>query len=65
MKITDKKTNKVRYCKNNTKYFYCKKHQLISYNDEYGTCCFCGDKCNPASQSCGHCIRRVMTSFIL
>ena len=24
---------------------------------EYGICCFCGDGCNPASQSCGQCAR--------
>ncbi|XWV26071.1 hypothetical protein QJ857_gp1009 [Tupanvirus soda lake] len=24
---------------------------------EYGTCCFCGEGCNPASQACGRCIR--------
>ena len=23
----------------------------------YGTCCFCGDDCNPLSQACGACIR--------
>ena len=24
-----------------------------------GICCFCGDECNPASQSCGVCPRRM------
>ena len=24
-----------------------------------GTCCFCGEECNPSSQSCGICIRNV------
>ena len=26
---------------------------------EEGTCCFCGDACNPMSQSCGYCARRL------
>jgi len=25
---------------------------------EVNTCCFCGDECNPNSQSCGSCARR-------
>jgi len=27
------------------------------YFEEMGTCCFCGDYCNPCSQSCGSCSR--------
>jgi hypothetical protein len=30
------------------------------YEDkERGTCCFCGDDCNPYSQSCGYCSRQL------
>jgi hypothetical protein len=28
-----------------------------SYSMDIGTCCFCGDECNPCSQSCGSCTR--------
>lgn len=27
---------------------------------EMGKCCFCGEECNPASQSCGRCIREII-----
>jgi len=27
------------------------------FEEEPGTCCFCGDYCNPCSQSCGSCNR--------
>ena len=23
----------------------------------FGICCYCGENCNPCSQSCGHCMR--------
>ena len=26
---------------------------------DYGVCCFCGELCNPASQSCGICARKL------
>lgn len=26
---------------------------------EYGVCCFCEGPCNPASQACGRCVRRL------
>lgn len=25
--------------------------------DPVGQCCFCGERCNPCSQACGHCAR--------
>lgn len=28
-----------------------------SYNYGEGKCCFCGNECNPHSQSCGICMR--------
>ncbi len=33
----------------------------VTYVEDWkeGTCCFCGDECNPASQSCGACTRRL------
>ena len=55
MLICDKK----RTCKNKTKYYFCKKHQIESFNDEYSICCLCGEKCNPSSQSCGRCARSI------
>ena len=38
------------------------KHQVIYddqvlFEEDYGICCFCNDKCNPCSQSCGRCSR--------
>ena len=27
--------------------------------EELGTCCFCGEYCNPCAQSCGACIRNL------
>ena len=32
--------------------------------DEYGTCCLCGDYCNPMSQSCGRCARDLTMTAI-
>lgn len=32
--------------------------------EEYGTCCFCNEYCNPLSQSCGRCSRNI-TGFEL
>lgn len=26
---------------------------------QYGTCCFCEEPCNPCSQACGRCMRRM------
>lgn len=26
---------------------------------EFGTCCFCNGNCNPASQACGRCSRKL------
>ena len=34
------------------------------YEMDIGTCCFCGDECNPCSQSCGRCARS-LTGFSL
>lgn len=35
-----------------------KKEENTQYNElEVGQCCFCGDECNPLSQSCGTCAR--------
>ncbi len=31
--------------------------EMDEYLEEMGTCCFCGDYCNPCSQSCGSCVR--------
>lgn len=31
----------------------------INNESEYGTCCFCGEYCNPCSQSCGRCARQM------
>jgi len=33
-------------------------------NEEIGICCFCGEGCNPSSQSCGRCAR-TLTGFSL
>jgi hypothetical protein len=29
------------------------------YSQETGNCCYCGDECNPCSQSCGMCTRSI------
>ena len=56
---------KMRKCKNKTEFHFCKKHQIALLNDEYGLCCFCGNRCNPCSQSCGRCARSVsMNGFV-
>jgi hypothetical protein len=72
-KISDSKPHR---CKNHIhKNFYCKIHYDIINNvnlvdnktdttDEYGTCCFCGDYCNPCSQSCGRCAREITMQAI-
>lgn len=31
---------------------------------EYGECCFCGEPCNPCSQSCGRCAREITMESI-
>lgn len=36
----------------------------MSQNGDIGICCFCGDECNPCSQSCGRC-SRTLTGFSL
>lgn len=35
----------------------CKMCTATSF--EPGTCCFCGNECNPASQACGACPRNL------
>lgn len=35
-----------------------------SYDMDIGICCFCGDECNPCSQSCGSC-SRIISGFTL
>ncbi|XWV24823.1 putative ORFan [Tupanvirus deep ocean] len=33
-------------------------NQSQTFNQpEYGSCCFCGEGCNPSSQACGRCVR--------
>jgi Barwin family. len=32
-------------------------NQVMKQVNDYGICCFCGEPCNPCSQSCGHCLR--------
>lgn len=34
----------------------------MSEDDTWGSCCFCGDRCNPMSQSCGTCFRQIHTT---
>jgi len=31
----------------------------IEFDYEVGTCCFCGEECNLASQSCGRCSHKI------
>jgi hypothetical protein len=63
--ITDKITKRKRNCKNKSQYYYCKLHQTpyisaeIAETELLGTCCFCGYDCNPCSQACGSCIRKL------
>ncbi len=57
------KTGRKRRCKHrkhNKRYNhrYCKQHlDMLQNNLEIGLCCFCGEECNPCSQSCGTCAR--------
>lgn len=57
--VIDRDTKKERKCKRSRyeKSLHCKQHQNVFINFEIGTCCFCGDSCNPCSQSCGGCAR--------
>jgi hypothetical protein len=68
--VYDKNTKRTRKCKHKTNNKYCKQHlknqfkmknnySEDSLEQEYGECCFCGDYCNPLSQSCGGCSRTV------
>jgi len=72
--VKDKVTKKRRLCRKNSVngLSYCSIHnqmesidshsQKDNYEDfmsEFGKCCFCGDDCNPLSQSCGRCARVV------
>ena len=36
---------------------------VVENPSEYGTCCFCGDLCNPCSQACGRCVRNGYYSY--
>lgn len=56
--IYDKKTKTYKKCKEKTNSTYCKTHQMI-IDDGFGICCFCGEGCNPMSQSCGICARKL------
>lgn len=58
--------NKKRRCKRNAIMFgKCMQHNKNTINkdsnkqitDDYAVCCFCGEHCNPCSQSCGICAR--------
>ena len=61
--VIDKCTGNKRLCKHNTNNMsqYCNTHyNLYQNNKDYATycvCCFCGEQCNPCSQSCGICAR--------
>lgn len=48
--------NNGRRCLRMVKYRpYCFQHKFKLI---VGTCCFCGDACNPCSQACGRCMRK-------
>lgn len=61
--LIDKITKRKRHCRKFSPYYYCKSHeQDITVIDEdyfHSYCCFCGDECNPCSQACGRCIRKI------
>lgn len=50
---------KMRRCHKRTKkgIKFCYIHKLTFRFPDIGTCCFCGDACNPCSQACGRCVR--------
>lgn len=36
----------------------------INHEPEYSICCFCGEHCNPCSQSCGRCAREMTMKML-
>jgi hypothetical protein len=39
---------------------YCCVHNKALFDTlNIGICCFCGNECNPCSQSCGRCARQL------
>ena len=68
--VIDRETKRKRKCKNRKEEGKdtCRAHTKeveeeveteILPSWEEGTCCFCGDECNPMSQACGYCMRRM------
>ena len=67
---TKKRCSKIvanRKCKRFTEEEFCFQHKELKFHENFennfdpskGYCCFCGDECNPCSQSCGKCARRL------
>lgn len=53
--VIDKKTGKLRRCKN--KYYYCRYHQPKEDFIYSNKCCYCNDEIKIESQACGSCAR--------
>lgn len=49
-------SNNNRHPKNNQQ---SNNNQQLNQNTEIGKCCFCNDDCNPHSQACGPCLRKL------
>lgn len=58
--VFDNRTRRLRKCKKKTNELYCTQHQILTNASNFGTCCFCGEGCNPCSQSCGRCARQLI-----
>ena len=58
------KNLKPRKCHNKGKYDgYCHRHRKL-FSTDVGICQFCHEPCNPCSQSCGICARKLTMGLI-
>lgn len=62
MVVYSKETKRIRKCKRKSlpNTIYCLQHINSDINNiSIGVCCFCNEPCNPCSQACGICARKI------
>lgn len=64
--VFDNSRKKYRKCKRNIylnkmckQHYHIQLYQMIKLSELNSLCCFCGNECNPCSQSCGKCAREI------